>query len=146
LVSSLLIFFGHKYSAYANDLKPIGFTIGLYIKIFVFILFYVLFSRKGLCDDFDRFLVNSCLLIFLIGLLTFIAFNSVPIIAARTGPYFKFFELLVFSYYVSVEKKTFNLFFIYSLVFVYAWLQFKQFIEMEAVLQYYSNYKSILYI
>ena len=149
-ISILLSFFGDKYSAYTNNLEPIGFTLGFYVKYFLFFIFYFLVSNRYIKNNdirtshINEKLLNACLIVFISGLVFFTCFNSIPIIAARTGGYFKFFELILFCYCLSIEKKTFYFYAIYITVLVYCFLQFVQFLSMEAVLLYYGRYNSLI--
>lgn len=138
-IGSLLVFFGDKYSVYTKDIEPVGLTLGLFLKLFVFFFIYEVFNCREKSELVDLFIF-----IYFCGLCIFIAFNSIPILAARLTPYFKVFEVVVFILFLLQFRAGLSRFIVFLILSFFSFAQFYKFLSEDVVIQYYSNYNNIL--
>ncbi|MCU8093300.1 EpsG family protein [Shewanella sp. SM20] len=139
-IFTLLLVFGDKLSDYSEDITPIGITVGLVLKIMLsFTVYYVSVKTKINYEE-----TKSLLFIYVSGLCVFIAFNSIPILAARMMPYFKIFECLLLVNFILCFKAGVSRFLVYLCVVFFISMQFYQFLNQDDTVKYYSNYQTVL--
>ncbi|MEZ6930040.1 EpsG family protein [Aeromonas sp. S16(2024)] len=139
-ISAVLVGFGDKYAVYTQNFEPVGLTPGLFLKLLVFFVIYEVFNNRVKND-----LAGLFVFIYFCGLCFFIAFNSVPILAARLTSYFKVVEVVVFILFLLQFRAGPSRFFVFCILSIFSFAQLIKFLNEEAVIKDYSHYSNFLF-